>query len=132
MLRAFTKATPVHAGPLSPNQITVMPKGECMVRSSHQFGLEHPPRNGMATQAVAIYDNRNVFMPKLVVIEGPARGAVYVLTESDVSIGRSSSNDIAIADLSLSRRHSAVRYADGSYKVRDLESNNGTFVNQVA
>src|SRR5215471_16162915 len=74
----------------------------------------------------------NAFMPKLVVIEGPARGAVYVLAESDVSIGRSSGNDIAIADISLSRRHSAVRYEDGSYRVRDLESHNGTFVNQVA
>jgi transcriptional regulator with GAF, ATPase, and Fis domain len=74
----------------------------------------------------------NAFMPKLVVIEGPARGAVYVLSESDVSIGRSSTNDIAIADLSLSRQHSAVRYANGSYAVRDLESHNGTFVNKVA
>jgi Nif-specific regulatory protein len=71
-------------------------------------------------------------MPKLVVIAGPARGAVYVLAESDVSIGRSSGNDIAIADLSLSRRHSTVQYTNGSYTVRDLESNNGTFVNNVS
>src|SRR5689334_21739164 len=73
----------------------------------------------------------HTFMAKLVVIEGSARGTVYVLDQSEMSIGRSSANDIAIADLSLSRRHSAIRFANGSYTVRDLESNNGTFVNDL-
>src|SRR4051812_37536055 len=85
----------------------------------------------MATRAIAIYDNCYFSMPKLVVIEGSARGTVYVLDESEMSIGRSSANNIAIADISLSRRHSAVRFENGSYTVRDLESNNGTFVNDV-
>jgi Nif-specific regulatory protein len=70
-------------------------------------------------------------MPKLVVIEGPARGCVYSLDEREVSIGRSSSNDIAISDISMSRRHSAIRFGQGGYTVRDLDSNNGTFVNDV-
>ncbi len=68
-------------------------------------------------------------MPKLIAIEGPARGATYPVEKTDISIGRSSSNVIAIADLSLSRHHSAVRCVEGAYLLNDLESNNGTFVN---
>src|ERR1051325_11543588 len=71
-------------------------------------------------------------MPKLVAIEGPARGTVYALEALEVSIGRSSVNQIAIADLSLSRRHSSIRFEHGFYTLRDLESNNGTFVNDVS
>ena len=70
-------------------------------------------------------------MPKLVAIEGPARGAVFALDKPEVIIGRSSASDVAIADPSLSRRHSAVHLDRGAYTLRDLESNNGTFVNDV-
>src|SRR5689334_8574331 len=73
----------------------------------------------------------NSAMAKLVVIEGPARGSVYALEEAEVSIGRSSANQIAIPDISLSRRHSSIRCEHGRYTLRDLSSNNGTFVNDV-
>ncbi len=69
--------------------------------------------------------------PKLIAVGGPAHGTVYPLEAGEVSIGRSSANHIAIADLSLSRRHSAIRFEAGCYAIRDLESNNGTFVNGV-
>jgi Nif-specific regulatory protein len=68
-------------------------------------------------------------VPKLVSIEGPARGAVFALEGEAVTIGRSSGNNIVIKDLALSRRHSVIRFENGSYTLRDLESNNGTFVN---
>src|SRR5690349_19367218 len=68
-------------------------------------------------------------MPKLIAIEGPARGATYALEQAEISVGRSSSNVIAIADLSLSRHHSAIRCVEGVYTLCDLQSNNGTFVN---
>ncbi len=69
--------------------------------------------------------------PKLVAVEGPARGAVFALDKAEVCIGRSSANEIAIADLSLSRRHSMIRREHGDYTLRDLDSNNGTFVNDI-
>jgi Nif-specific regulatory protein len=68
-------------------------------------------------------------MPKLVAIDGPARGSVYPLDAPEVFIGRSSTNDIAIADVSLSRRHSAIRREGDVFRVCDLESQNGTNVN---
>jgi len=68
-------------------------------------------------------------MPKLFAIDGPARGATYALEKPEVTIGRSSSNVVAIADLSLSRQHCVILCAEDAYTLRDLGSNNGVFVN---
>jgi Nif-specific regulatory protein len=51
------------------------------------------------------------------------------LPEGEISIGRDPSNTIAITDPSVSRRHCLVRWQEGRFQVRDLESRNGTQVN---
>ncbi len=67
--------------------------------------------------------------PRIQVATGPLADSTYFLTETEVRIGRDPSNSLAISDLSLSRRHCVLaREADG-YKLRDLDSRNGTFVN---
>lgn len=68
-------------------------------------------------------------MASLFVIQGPDRGRRYELTEAAVTIGRESSNRIQLHDTEASRRHVELRKADGSYELVDLESSNGTFVN---
>ena len=55
--------------------------------------------------------------------------SIYFLTEAEIRIGRDPSNSLAISDLSLSRRHCVLIREEDSYKLRDLESRNGTFVN---
>jgi Nif-specific regulatory protein len=69
--------------------------------------------------------------PKLIVIAGPAQGATFELTEPVTSVGREAVNCVCLVDPSVSRRHAlVVRDGDG-FKVTDLESLNGTFVNGV-
>lgn len=54
----------------------------------------------------------------------------YVLTEgATATIGRSSNNDIQIPEQRVSRQHAVVQYRDGIFMITDLDSANGTFVN---
>jgi Nif-specific regulatory protein len=55
--------------------------------------------------------------------------STYFLTEAEVRVGRDPSNSLAISDLSLSRRHCLFCQEEDGYKIRDLDSRNGTFVN---
>jgi Nif-specific regulatory protein len=67
--------------------------------------------------------------PKLIVIAGPSQGASFDITEPEISIGREAANRVCIVDPSVSRRHALVRQTGEGFKVFDLESLNGTFVN---
>ncbi len=55
----------------------------------------------------------------------------FSLGQGEVSIGREPSNEICVNDHSISRRHCLIKNEDGAFKVTDLESYNGTFVNGV-
>src|SRR2546423_3889063 len=69
--------------------------------------------------------------PKLIVIAGPSQGATFDITEPELSIGREAANHVCLVDPSVSRRHALIRREDEGFKVLDLESLNGTFVNGV-
>src|ERR1044072_768139 len=69
--------------------------------------------------------------PKLIVIAGPQKGAVFELSEDESSIGREIASTIRLADPSVSRQHCLLRSAEGRFKVIDLDSFNGTFVNGI-
>jgi two-component system cell cycle response regulator len=62
---------------------------------------------------------------------GPGMGTRYALSDSPMVLGRGNDCDIRINDHSVSRRHARIQPgADGYYAV-DLQSTNGTFVNDV-
>ncbi len=67
--------------------------------------------------------------PRLFALRGPLKGSTITLTEPETSFGRESSNRVVILDASLSRRHCAVFRDVDTFRLRDLESLNGTFVN---
>jgi signal transduction histidine kinase len=68
-------------------------------------------------------------VPRLSVTRGPDQGKLFELTAEQVTVGRDSSNRVRLLDTEVSRRHAEfVRTADG-YRLRDLNSANGTFVN---
>lgn len=68
---------------------------------------------------------------RLIAISGPTEGTTFVLNEAEVSIGREPSNVICVNDHSVSRRHCVIRREGESFRILDLESYNGTFVNAV-
>src|SRR5262245_38663211 len=70
---------------------------------------------------------------RLVAISGPLNGTDSQPSENwtDISIGRDDSNDICIDSRSVSRRHCVIERKESQLVIRDLDSRNGTFVNDV-
>ena len=69
--------------------------------------------------------------PKLVVINGSLKGKTFPLNVDEVSIGREAANVVSIRHPSLSRRHCVIRRDGNEFRVIDLDSYNGTFVNGI-
>lgn len=67
----------------------------------------------------------------LVIIYGDELGKRIELARSAIGIGRGVDCEIALEDEASSRRHAQVAWAGSSYKVTDLGSTNGTYVNDV-
>lgn len=68
-------------------------------------------------------------MPSLFVIRGNDQGYRFELEDAVVALGRDSSNAIQLHDTEVSRHHAELRRDEGAYRVVDLNSSNGTFVN---
>jgi transcriptional regulator with GAF, ATPase, and Fis domain len=68
---------------------------------------------------------------KLIIIAGPQQGTTLELIEQEMLMGREPSNWLWIADSAISRRHCVIRKEADQFKIVDLESHNGTFVNDV-
>ena len=48
----------------------------------------------------------------------------------EITIGRDADNDIQIENVAVSRKHARIRKAPNYYYIEDLNSTNGTFVNE--
>jgi pSer/pThr/pTyr-binding forkhead associated (FHA) protein len=68
-------------------------------------------------------------MPRLVGLSGAIRGKEFFLMRSEVKVGRSEDNDIAIDHQSLSRQHARFVLENAIWKVIDNRSANGIFIN---
>ena len=67
--------------------------------------------------------------PRLLAIAGPFKDASFPLVRREFSIGRDASNQLSIADSTLSRRHCVLEQTADGFLVRDLGSRAGTQVN---
>ncbi|MBN9687691.1 MULTISPECIES: GGDEF domain-containing protein [unclassified Corallococcus] len=65
----------------------------------------------------------------LVQIHGPELGKKYVLEESEFTIGRDQHNHIVVDLDNVSRRHARIWTRQGKTYVEDLQSTNGTYLN---
>jgi diguanylate cyclase (GGDEF)-like protein len=62
---------------------------------------------------------------------GPNMGTRYSLSDRSLVLGRDDECDIVVADDSVSRRHASIQHRSEGYCVEDLQSTNGTFINDV-
>lgn len=69
--------------------------------------------------------------PRLVAVNGSKKGATFPLASEEITIGRESASSISLNHASVSRRHCLIRREDDDFKIFDLDSYNGTFVNGI-
>ena len=107
------------------------------------------PRPSIA-RAAAPPGSASTLPPRPVVTASPARGgavgstgrarlvtmnpsdhvpAEYTLLKDELSMGRGEENDIVVPHASISRSHARLLRRNGSYELTDLNSTNGTWVN---
>jgi pSer/pThr/pTyr-binding forkhead associated (FHA) protein len=67
-------------------------------------------------------------MTKLYILEGPDKGQSFELRGKMTSIGRSHENHIQMQDRFVSRKHLEISRRDSKFFLKDLNSENGTFV----
>ncbi len=65
----------------------------------------------------------------LVVLEGATVGSELPLEKEKIIVGRGPRVDLAFRDSAMSCEHAALERVEQGYRVRDLASTNGVFVN---
>src|SRR5919106_8833 len=69
--------------------------------------------------------------PRLAAISGKLKGAIFAINEETLVIGRKTAANLCMADASVSRRHCKIEKNEQGFVLTDLDSLNGTFVNDL-
>ncbi len=67
--------------------------------------------------------------PRIKVVQSHGEETTFQLENRTLTIGRRSDNDVQVSDPHISRYHAEVILQDGNWRLRDLGSKEGTFVN---
>ena len=87
---------------------------------------------GDKTQYIQMVDER----PKecvgwVVALNGPQKGQDFRLVSGKNVLGTAADSEIVLTDQYMSARHAVIRHEDGNFVLVDLDSTNGTFVNDA-
>ncbi len=86
------------------------------------------------TQLIGTDDQKDVIFQRkcqLVVLSGPAKGKKVDLNKSTIRVGKRENNDLVLEEKTVSRNHFEIVQTEDSYLLRDLESTNGTTINDI-
>ena len=66
---------------------------------------------------------------RVVVVRGAEEGRTFPLEDSKTVLGRGKDAAIVLSDPALSRHHAEIVFGGTEFRIRDLESSNGTLLN---
>ncbi len=91
---------------------------------------EHGEERSLNEADAAAVDALPAGSALLVVQRGPSAGSRFLLDTDLVSAGRHPESEIFLDDVTVSRRHAEFRRGPDGYRVADVGSLNGTYVNR--
>jgi pSer/pThr/pTyr-binding forkhead associated (FHA) protein len=103
---------------------TKLDRGQSTVSYAPAFeegGEEAAPASGADGAALIELDQ----------VEGTAGRRMHDIGDEVVTVGRSPESNIFLDDVTVSRQHAEIARGDSGYRIRDVGSLNGTYVNRV-
>ncbi len=104
-----------------------IPHGVDVPATEYSFE-EDAPRLSAEDQATV--DSLRPGTALLMVLRGPNTGARFLLDDEEVGSGRHPESDIFLDDVTVSRRHAVFVRDEQGYRLRDVGSLNGSYVNR--
>ena len=93
-------------------------------------GADHPEDRPLNEEDAAAVDALPSGSALLVVQRGPSAGSRFLLDTDVVTAGRHPDSDIFLDDVTVSRHHAEFRRVPDGFRVADVGSLNGTYVNR--
>jgi pSer/pThr/pTyr-binding forkhead associated (FHA) protein len=88
------------------------------------------PESGLSTDEQGAVEALPAASALLIVARGPNSGSRFLLDADRTTAGRNSDSDIFLDDVTVSRKHAEFLREDGGFRMRDVGSLNGTYVNR--
>lgn len=92
-------------------------------------GYELADRKAAADRVVG--PNGRPILARFLLQNGPMAGRVFRFHQDMTTIGRINGNDLIISEKTVSRRHARLWFDQGRWFIADMQSVNGTFVNNM-
>ncbi|MBZ5657657.1 MAG: FHA domain-containing protein [Acidobacteriia bacterium] len=93
-------------------------------------GASTAPTVGITRKTVLISDKRkSPVVGWLVAMNGDQKGEDFRVREGQNTLGTSLDAEIVLKDSTVSDKHASIRYKDGKFFLTDLDSTNGTYLN---
>ncbi|WP_375760493.1 FHA domain-containing protein [Corallococcus exercitus] len=126
------EVSPLQADDPRPQRVPQYPAGPRKVKrrgpgERSKSDRELSPRYDWAKE----YSDPGVTPAFVYVERGPGAGQLVPLHQGSITLGRSSTSDLRLQHASISRRHAQLTRRGNVFTVRDLGSQNGTFVNRL-
>jgi len=85
--------------------------------------------NKMIAKQIINSQSSDANIPALIGLSERLNGKEFIFSKNKFSIGRNPDNDIVLSEASVSSMHAQIIKVDDDWKVLNLLSSNGTFVN---
>ena len=96
-----------------------------------QSTVSYAPSFGEDVEATTSGGAEGAALIEMDQVEGTAGRRMHDLGDDIVTVGRGQESNIFLDDVTVSRKHAEIVHAEGGYRIRDVGSLNGTYVNRV-